>query len=74
MRPSVPSARVASFSSSIDICPANPALRSLSCFRFSNSAFFSLIRAARIGDCPDAFRLLPAIEDWRKCEERGLDE
>lgn len=48
--PSVPSESVDNFSSSICICPAKPALRSRNCFRFSSSAFFSFIRARRMGD------------------------
>lgn len=70
--PSVPSERVANFSSSIDICPAKPALRSLNCFKFSNSAFFSLIRATRRGDWPEDVELaLFPLEGWRRCEGRG---
>jgi hypothetical protein len=71
--PSVPSDRVASFSSSICIWPANPALRSRSCFKFSSSAFFSFIRASRIGDCPAALpvRLPDVVEACRRCDGRG---
>ena len=73
--PSVPSESVASFSSSICICPANPALRSRSCFRFSNSAFFSLMRAKSIGDCPVELDRFPEVVDpCRKWEGRVREE
>jgi hypothetical protein len=73
--PSVPSESVASFSSSTCICPANAPLKSLNCFRFASSAFFSLIRARSIGDCPEGFeaRLAEASELWRRWEGRGLE-
>ena len=64
--PCVPSDNVVSFSSSIFICPANPALRSRNCLRFSSSAFFSLTRACKIGDCPvDVEARLPDVDGCR---------
>jgi hypothetical protein len=70
--PSVPSDNVASFSSNICICPAKAALKSLSCFRFSSSAFFSLIRARSIGDCPPDAEL--EVEPCRRCDGSGREE
>lgn len=66
---SVPSDNVDSFSSKASIWVATAALRSLSSFRFSSSAFFSSIRASSAGDCgAEAAELLAA----RKCDEKDL--
>lgn len=73
--PSVPSDRVASFFSNIDICSARPALRSRNCFRFSNSALFSLIRATRRGDGPDEDELPyppDACREWEDSDRAEL--
>lgn len=57
------------FSSRASIWVATAALKSLSSFRFSSSAFFSSIRASNAGDCgTEAVELLPA----RRCDEKDL--
>lgn len=58
-----------SFSSRASIWVATAALKSLSSFRFSSSAFFSSIRASSAGDCgAEAVELLGA----RICDEKDL--
>lgn len=58
-----------SFSSRASIWVATAALKSLSSFKFSSSAFFSSIRARSAGDCgAEAVELLGA----RRCDEKDL--
>jgi hypothetical protein len=71
---SVPSLKVASFSSSCCICPAKPALKSRSWRRDSSSPFFSWMRACRAEDCEfcEPPRLSP--EEGRIVVDRGAKD
>jgi hypothetical protein len=50
-KPSVPSRKVANFSSRAAICAASAPLSSFNCFRFSSSDLLAAIRAAKADDC-----------------------
>lgn len=71
---SVPSLKVASFSSSCCICPASPALKSRNCFNDSNSLFFSLMRACRADDCEFCDPPSPRPEEGRIVVGRGAND
>lgn len=69
--PSVPSERVWSFSASICIWSARPALSACRSLRFESSAFFSAMRASSTGDWPDGCEPPRELEGLRKWDARG---